>query len=133
MPEAKVKTIKAGGYEYQTSMPIPAAARGPRASSETAEKLKNMPLGASFLEPVDPAPENVKDEAEREKVFKENARAVANRLSGAVRRFKKANPDYEFVMRVVSDDDLGTGVRVWRIEPAKDASGDGAKGEATAT
>jgi len=114
---ANVKTVDKGGFKFDTGLPVPPMVRGAR-SSETADKLAAMPVGASFLEPVS-VPETIKDEAEREKVFKENARTVSNRLSGAIRRFKKNNEGFEFAMRTVNDATAGTGVRVWRVEAAK--------------
>tara|TARA_R100001086_G_scaffold22177_2_gene10686 strand:- start:368 stop:736 length:369 start_codon:yes stop_codon:yes gene_type:complete len=114
---ANVKTVEKGDFKFDTGLPVPPMVRGAR-SSETADKLAAMPVGASFLEPVS-VPETIKDEAEREKVFKENARTVSNRLSGAIRRFKKNNEGFEFAMRTVNDATAGTGVRVWRVEAAK--------------
>ena len=114
---ANVKTVEKGGFKFDTGLPVPPIVRDAR-SSETADKLAAMPVGASFLEPVS-VPETIKDEAEREKVFKENARTVSNRLSGAIRRFKKNNEGSEFAMRTVNDASAGTGVRVWRVEAAK--------------
>lgn len=112
-----VKTVEKGGFKFDTGLPVPPMVRGAR-SSETADKLAAMPVGASFLEPVT-VPDTIKDEAEREKVFKENARTVSNRLSGAIRRFKKNNEGFEFAMRTVNDATSGVGVRVWRVEAAK--------------
>ena len=108
-------TVKNGGFTFDTGLEVPATAR-PSRTSETAEKLAAMPVGASFLEPV-AVPDTIEDSAERQKVFKENARTVSNRLSGAIRRFKKRNPEgFAFAMRTVDSPDLGTGVRVWRQE-----------------
>jgi len=116
---AKAKTATAApAFKFDTNLPVPPMTRGAR-TSETADKLKAMPVGASFLEPV-AAPDTIKDEGERDKVFKEKARTVSNRLSGAIRRFKKNNPEgYEFAMRTVNDPALGQGVRVWRVEADK--------------
>jgi len=111
------KTVKSGEFTFDTGLDVPAMTRGSR-TSETASKLAAMPVGASFLEPVE-IPATIKDPAEREKVFKEKARTVSNRLSGAIRRFKKNNPEgFEFAMRTVDDPALGAGVRVWRQEAA---------------
>lgn len=111
------KTIKSGEFTFETGLKVPAMTRGSR-TSETADKLAAMPVGASFLEPVE-IRDTIKDADERDKVFKEKARTVSNRLSGAIRRFKKNNPTgFEFAMRTVDDPDLGTGVRVWRQEAA---------------
>tara|TARA_R100000687_G_scaffold81788_1_gene79468 strand:+ start:384 stop:785 length:402 start_codon:yes stop_codon:yes gene_type:complete len=112
---AAPKKVKVGGFEFETGLSVPPMTRGGTRSSETADKLKAMPVGASFLEPVE-VPESIKDSDERAKVFKEKARTVSNRLSGAIRRFKKNNPGFEFNMRTVNDDSMGHGVRVWRIE-----------------
>jgi len=111
------KTVKSGEFTFDTGLDVPAMTRGSR-TSETASKLAAMPVGASFLEPVE-VPATIKDPAEREKVFKEKARTVSNRLSGAIRRFKKNNEGFEFAMRTVNDATAGTGVRVWRVEAAK--------------
>lgn len=117
-PTAAAKTVEAGGFKFDTGLEVPVAARAQR-SSETADKLKAMPVGSSFLEPVS-APDTIKDEAEREKVFKEKARTVSNRLSGAIRRFTKNNPEgFKFETRTVNDPVLGQGVRVFRVEAAK--------------
>lgn len=111
------KTVKSGKFTFDTGLDVPAITHGSR-TSETASKLAAMPVGASFLEPVEVL-DTIKDPAEREKVFKEKARIVSNRLSGAIRRFKKNNPEgFEFAMRTVDDPALGTGVRVWRQEAA---------------
>ena len=110
-------TVEKGGFKFDTGLPVPPMVRGAR-SSETADKLGAMPVGASFLEPVT-VPDTIKDEGEREKAFKEQARKVSNRLSGAIRRFKKTHDGYEFAMRTVNDKTSGAGVRVWRVEAAK--------------
>jgi len=114
---AAAKTVEKGGFKFDMGLPVPAMERGAR-SSETSEKLAAMPVGASFLEPVT-VPEAIKDAAERDKAFKEQARMVSNRLSGAVRRFKKNREGFEFAMRTVNDPATGAGVRVWRVEAAK--------------
>lgn len=106
------KTVEQGGFKFETGLPVPPLARGSR-SSKTADMLAAMPVGASFLEPVT-IPDSIKDETERERAFKESARSVSNRLSGAIRRFKKNNDGYEFAMRTVNDPVNGVGVRVWR-------------------
>lgn len=107
-------TASIGAFNFDVDLPVPAMTRGASRTSDMGEKLKAMPVGASFLEAVT-VPETIKDDAERAKVFKEKTRSVSNRLSGSVRRFKKSNPDYDFVLRTVEDDKLGFGVRVWRV------------------
>ncbi len=112
----KTKTVKAGDFTFETGLEVPAMTRNVR-TSETAAKLTAMPIGASFLETVE-RNKTIKDDVEREKVFKEDCRTVANRLSGAIRRFKAKNEGYEFVTRVVDGAEVGSGVRVWRVEAA---------------
>ena len=114
-------TIEAGGYTFDNALPIPANKRGGPRASGMADKLMAMPIGASFLEAVE-VPEAIKDATERGKVFKEKARSVSNRLSGAVRRFAKKNPEYAFGLRTVEDDVLGYGVRVWRVSALEETA-----------
>ena len=110
------KTVKSGQFEFDTGMTVPATVRGAR-SSETADKLAAMPVGASYLEPVT-VPDTIKGDVERDKAFKEIARTTSNRMSGVIRRFKKNNEATEFAIRTVNDPVLGQGVRVWRVEAA---------------
>lgn len=77
--------------------------------------FSDMPVGSSFLVPVT-VPDTIKDEAERAKAFKEEARKASNRISGAIRRHRKNNAGQDFAIRTVNDDKLGHGVRVWRVE-----------------
>lgn len=118
--KTKTETVEADGFTFDTGLDVPPAARSAKASSETMKKLKAMPVGASFIEPV-AVPDTITDEAERTKSFTEQARRVTNRLSGAVRRLRNAN-DGElsgraYAMRTVNDPSgLGVGVRVWRNE-----------------
>lgn len=112
-----IKTVKSGGFEFETGVAIPPAARNVRIS-EIGQKLAAMPVGASFLEPVE-VPDTIKDAGERAKAFKDEARKVSNRLSGATRRFREANPGFAFLLRTV-DDATGKGVRVWRTEAQKE-------------
>lgn len=114
-------TAKASGFKLDTGVPIPAR-RAPVGGNSTGTNypFKTMEVGQSFLVEAE-VPANTKDE-EREAVFKDAQKRVANRMSGAIRRFKKANPDYNFVSRQVNDDTAGHGVRVWRVE-AEQAEG----------
>lgn len=116
-PKGAAKTIKQDGFEFDAGLPVPALTRGGN-TSETMKKLQAMPVGASFLEAV-AVPTSIKDADERAKAFKEATRTVSNRLSGAIRRFKKNHEGYEFAMRTVDDEANGSGVRVWRVEAAK--------------
>lgn len=109
-----IKKVKNDGFEFETGVAIPPAARN-SAPSEIHMKLAAMPLGASFLEPVK-VPDTIKDEAERAAAFKDDARKLSNRLSGAARRYKENHPEFNFLIRTVNDA-TGSGVRLWRIEP----------------
>jgi hypothetical protein len=122
------KKVKEAGFEFDVDLPIPAATRTGR-QSETAQRLAAMPVGASFLEAVT-VPDTIKKEDERAASFREQARAVANRLSGAIRRFRDKDPVKRFELRTVSDDTLGYGVRVYRV--ADQAVDPAAKPEAKA-
>ncbi len=101
-PKTKAKSI----YE---AFEIPTRARG---TSELAEKLKACPKNKSFLEAV-VIPSNTVA-SEKDNVTKEASRKLANRVSGAIRRFVKSNEGFAFEMRTVNDAAMGTGVRVWR-------------------
>lgn len=110
--KATTATAAAPEFQFDDGLEIPPA-RKP-ATTDLTRKLQAMPVGKSFLEAVT-VPDSVVG-AEREKVFTELSRKVANRLSGAARRFTKANPAYAFEIRTVRDDKLGHGVRIWRKE-----------------
>lgn len=111
----KAKAPEAAKSKYDDGLAIPAKTRGAiGGTSQLAEDLKNCPVGKSFLEEVI-VPEGTK-ESEREAVFKELVRKRSNGVSGTIRRFKKANPGFNFETRTVNDDVLGHGVRIWRVE-----------------
>lgn len=122
--EAKADTpATASGFKLETGIALPPRARLTGGSSKASPyPFKDMPINSSFLVTAE-VPENTKDE-ERDAVFKDVQRKVANRMSGAIRRFKKSNPGYDFSSRSVASDELGYGVRVWRVEPGQ---GDGDK------
>lgn len=79
-----------------------------RSSGTPLYPFGSMKVGSSFLVAVD-----AKDDA-----FKDEARKISNRMSGAIRRFRKNNPDAHFSARTVDDatGPLGRGVRVWRVK-----------------
>lgn len=115
VPAPKAKAPEVAKSKYDDGLAIPAKTRGAvGGTSQLAEDLKNCPVGKSFLEEVT-VPEGVK-ESEREAVFKELVRKRSNGVAGTIRRFKKANPGYNFETRTVNSDELGHGVRVWRVE-----------------
>jgi hypothetical protein len=115
--EAAATSVTVGAFTFDVGLPIPSATRSPAKASDDAAKLEAMPVGASFLVPV-VVPESVTDAAEIEKTFREKVKSTTNRLSGLVRRFKKAHSGYEFALRTVNDAALGRGVRVFRVEAA---------------
>ena len=110
----KTEAKTASGFKLDTGLSIPARTRPTGTGSTATYPFKDMPVGSSFLVEAE-VPANTKDE-ERDAVFKDVQRKVANRMSGAIRRFKKANPGYDFASRQVDSDELGRGVRVWRVE-----------------
>lgn len=113
-PKAKGKDAPApataGGFVLETGIDIPARTRFGGEGTETSYPFADMTAGQSFLMPVS-VPETIKDEKEKAKAFKEEARKLSNRISGAIRRFKKNNPGANFAVRTVDN-----GVRVWRTE-----------------
>lgn len=94
----------------------------------------DMKPGQSFLVPVEIA-DTIKGDAEKREAFKEGARTLSNRLTGAVRRFRD-RPGHEnkaFAVRAVPEQG---GVRVWYTgtkddapAPAKKAPSAKAKGK----
>lgn len=95
---------------------MPVNARAGRAGGEG----KTYPFGElvagsnrPYFEPVT-IPATITDEAEREKAFKEAAKKATNRLSGAMRRHKKANPSYAYAMRTINTA-THQGVAVYRL------------------
>ena len=102
------------GFKIETGFEVPARTTFGGGRDSVNYPFSEMPVGASFLVPVN-VPDTIKDEAERAKAFKEEARKASNRISGAIRRFRKANNGYDFAIRTVNDDKMGRGVRVWRV------------------
>lgn len=120
MAKTKPATTKVGEFEFDTGLAVPPATRN-SSSSKDMMMLAAMPVGASFLRTVAEAAENIKDTAEREKTWTENAQKERNRWSGRTRRFnearaKQGEPQMQFSIRIVNDETLGRGVRVYRIE-----------------
>jgi hypothetical protein len=102
-------------FKIETGFEIPARTTFGGGAKAPDYPFADMPVGASFLVGVT-VPDTIKDDAERAKAFKEEARKASNRISGAIRRFRKNNEGYDFAIRTVNDDKLGHGVRVWRAE-----------------
>lgn len=100
------------GFAIENGIDIPPVTRSGGGTSPYP--LATMTDGQSFLIPVSVS-DKIKDEAERLQSFKEEARKVSNRLSGAVRRHRKHVPDSEFALRTVA----GEGVRCWCVKAGK--------------
>ena len=100
---------------------IPAAGVfGARAGNvEFNKSLDDCPVNASFLE-VAEVPATITDAKERAAAFKEDQNKLANRVNGAIRRYKakEGNEAAEFAVRKVDDDKLGHGVRIWKVKAA---------------
>lgn len=107
-------TTAKASFKLDTGLSIPARRAPTGGNTGSNYPFKEMPVGSSFLVEAT-VPQNTKAE-ERDAVFKDEQKRVANRMSGAIRRFKKANEGFDFAMRQVNDDELGHGVRVWRVE-----------------
>lgn len=106
----------ASGYTFE-KLEIPASARSATSGGEPSKlavALSEVPLELSFLEPV-VVPDTITDAAERDKEFKALARKLTNKIGGAIRRFRKTEPNANFQLRTVNDPKLGVGVRVWRV------------------
>lgn len=115
-------------YDFDFEVPVSKApGRATQEDSEEAKKIKGLPLPnaegkfASFLIPVTVA-DTITDPAERAKQFKALCKTVQNRLGGTVRRLRAAAAKVEgsttkpdFSIRMVGDEKLGYGVRVWRL------------------
>lgn len=111
---AKTETTEAPAFSLEQGIAIPPRTRAGGGAS--LYPFAEMAEGQTFLVPVE-EPANIKDPAEKEKAFKEETRIVSNRVSGAIRRFRKTNPDTKFVQRTVNDGTAGRGVRIWRVAP----------------
>ena len=114
---AAAAPVEVDGFKLEAGLSIPAAVRIGTKSSGPSFPFDKMQIGQSFLVPVQIA-DTIKDDAERAKAFKEAARKQSNRVSGAIRRYKKSNEGVDFAIRTVNDDTLGHGVRVWRVDAA---------------
>lgn len=125
-PKAKTETATAAApateastasnFKIETGFEVPARTTFGGGAKAPDYPFGEMPVGSSFLVGVN-VPDTIKDEGERAKAFKEEARKASNRISGAIRRYRKQHDGVDFAIRTVNDDKLGRGVRVWRIEP----------------
>lgn len=113
---AETNTTASSAFKIETGFEVPARTTFGGGGKSPEYPFAEMPVGASFLVGVT-VPDTIKDEGERTKAFKEEARKASNRISGAIRRFRKQNSGMDFAIRTVNDDKMGRGVRVWRVEP----------------
>lgn len=84
----------------------------------------SMAIGQSFMVAAVIERSIYSSEEEADKAQNEECRKVANRLSGAVRRFTKHNTGYKFAVRTVSTGkalgfDADHGIVVQRVEESK--------------
>lgn len=105
-------------FDFDEDLPIPSPRIGAASGGQPsllAQKLAAVPVGKSFIETIT-VPAEVVGDAERLAAFKAQAKTISNRVSGAIRRFRKdaANANKNFAVRTVSDDKLGYGIRIWR-------------------
>lgn len=114
-PATAAPATASSAFKIETGFEVPARTTFGGGRDSVNYPFSEMPVGASFLVPVN-VPDTIKDEAERAKAFKEEARKASNRISGAIRRHRKNNAGQDFAIRTVNDDKLGHGVRVWRVE-----------------
>lgn len=119
---APVVETAASAFVLEDNIPVPEVTR--KIGEPSAYPFEHMNVNQSFRVPVTIA-DTITDAAEREKAFKEEARRLTNRLTGAARRFceKTGNENKKFTVRTVDD---GQGVRCWRVadaEPATTAQG----------
>lgn len=102
-----VASAPSTAFEIESGIPIPARSR----AAASAYPFGQLEVGQSFLIKSDVDRDLFIDEAEYNAAVRHQNRVVANRIGGAVRRFKKSNPDFVFVVRATPE-----GVRVWRVE-----------------
>jgi len=98
----------ASAFTLEDNVPIPARIR---AGGVSPYPFIDMQPGQSFVVEASVDADLYTSASEAEKAKAEESRTIANRLSGAVRRFTKRHTGYKFAVRTVPE-----GVRVWRVE-----------------
>lgn len=99
-----------GTYEWPES-------RARFGGSSALYPFATMEKGQSFFIPAEKVDASAySSETEANKAQSEACSLVANRLSGAVRRFTKRNAGYTFQVKTVNDTQRGWGIRVRRTE-----------------
>lgn len=97
-------------YEIRKDVPLPPPTR-PTGGGSMYPLALLAEAGDSFQVPHDVDADLYTTDAEYKKAVAESKRSIQNRLTGAVRRFKKSHPDVALIVRTLPD-----GVGVWRVE-----------------
>lgn len=105
---AAVKKANTTSYTIETGIEKPARTR---VSVPSPYPFATMEKGQSFLVPAEIDRAFYASEEEADKAQREELARVANRMSGASRRFTKRNAGVKLSVRTVEN-----GVRVWRDE-----------------
>lgn len=113
-PAAKAQSAApiASAFKLEGGIAVPPRSRLGGVSPYPFAQMTVAPADGSTFQVshgMDAALYNTPDEAKQAQT--EEARKIANRLSGATRRFTKQNKGFKFAVRTVDG-----GVRVWRIE-----------------
>lgn len=112
-----------GTFAIETGVELPAVVRigGAKGSSPYLDAINGLQLATdpkklqSFFIPAEIA-DNITDETEKAKAYKEASRKIANRVSGLSRRLAKADATKAYAIRTMVKDGV-TGVRVFRVKP----------------
>lgn len=104
----------ATSFELRDNVPVPAISRRSNGPA-TIYPFASMTVGKSFFVSSAIDASTFTDETEAAKAQGEATKTVANRLSGAVRRFTKKNEGYKFNVRATVEDGV-PGVYVGRVE-----------------
>ncbi|RTL04970.1 hypothetical protein EKK58_09190 [Candidatus Dependentiae bacterium] len=107
--EPKVANVKSK-FALEDGIAIPASTR---VGGVSPYPFANMAEGQSFFVAADIDEAFYSDANELAAAKVEECRKIANRLSGASRRFSKNHEGYKFAIRTQTEP---TGVRVWRVE-----------------
>lgn len=103
-------TVTNSAFKIEKGIPIPAVSR---VGGSSVYAWGMMEDGDSVFFPAEVDAEFYADKVELDKATKESLKVIANRLSGATRRYTKKNPEFKFRIRTEGSP---SGVRVWRVE-----------------
>lgn len=107
---APAPVISTSKITIDKNVPIPATVRS---GGVSPYPFSTMEVTDSFLIKSDVDADLYANDEEFGKALVEDFRVIANRLSGACRRFTKRNEGYKFRVKTVPAE---FGVRVWRVE-----------------